>query len=99
MAKEKEKKRKETKKQRETETLNEIILTFSGKYRADMDRGAFGEYVLTPADTTIMNIPDNITFEEAATLGVSLTTVVSFQNLIYINIWREREKRNPHSIY
>lgn len=38
--------------------------------------GAFGEYIVTKGDLQI-KIPDNVSFEEAATLGVGVSTVVS----------------------
>lgn len=40
----------------------------------DAERGAFGDYVIGNADVQL-NIPDNVSFEEAATLGVGITTV------------------------
>lgn len=41
---------------------------------SDAERGAFGEYVLAPAHLQI-RVPDGLSFEEAATLGVGITTV------------------------
>ncbi|POS75912.1 hypothetical protein DHEL01_v205698 [Diaporthe helianthi] len=41
---------------------------------ADSDRGAFGDCVMADADIQLI-IPDNVSFEEAATLGVGITTV------------------------
>jgi NADPH:quinone reductase-like Zn-dependent oxidoreductase len=38
------------------------------------DDGAFGEYAVAKADVA-MKVPDNLSFEQAATLGVSITTV------------------------
>lgn len=38
------------------------------------DGGAFGEYVITKGDL-VMKIPDRLSFEEAATLGVGIVTV------------------------
>lgn len=38
--------------------------------------GAFGEYIVTKGDLQI-KIPDNLSFGEAATLGVGISTVVS----------------------
>ncbi|KUI53789.1 Protein TOXD [Cytospora mali] len=40
----------------------------------DAERGAFGEYVIAPEHLQI-KIPDNLSFEEASTLGVGITTV------------------------
>lgn len=40
----------------------------------DAERGAFGDYILADADIQL-KIPDNVSFEEAATLGVGITTV------------------------
>lgn len=37
--------------------------------------GAFGEYAVAKGDLQI-KIPDNLSFEEAATLGVGISTVV-----------------------
>ncbi|KAF3767263.1 GroES-like protein [Cryphonectria parasitica EP155] len=54
-------------------------LAFAG----DLEHGAFGEYVLSPVDPVTLKIPDNLSFEEAATLGVGVTTVGQglYQNL------------------
>ncbi|KAH0545503.1 hypothetical protein GP486_008441, partial [Trichoglossum hirsutum] len=41
---------------------------------ARLDDGAYAEYILAKGDTQ-MHIPDGVTFEEAATLGVGITTV------------------------
>ncbi|PSS05207.1 chaperonin 10-like protein [Coniella lustricola] len=41
----------------------------------NLERGGFGEYIFTPAEPINMKIPDNLSFEEAATLGVGVTTV------------------------
>ncbi|ROV99439.1 hypothetical protein VMCG_06347 [Cytospora schulzeri] len=41
---------------------------------SDAERGGFGEYALASAHLQI-RIPDNLSFEEAATLGVGITTV------------------------
>lgn len=38
--------------------------------------GAFGEYIVAKGDVQI-KIPDNVSFKEAATLGVGVSTVVS----------------------
>ncbi|KAK7741722.1 hypothetical protein SLS53_004782 [Cytospora paraplurivora] len=48
----------------------------------DLERGSFGEYALVPSHTQLV-IPDNLSFEEAATLGVGITTVGQglYQNL------------------
>ncbi|KAG6366717.1 hypothetical protein INS49_000896 [Diaporthe citri] len=40
----------------------------------DAERGAFGDYILADSDIQLQ-IPDNVSFEEAATLGVGITTV------------------------
>lgn len=40
----------------------------------DAERGAFGDYIIANASIQL-NIPDNVSFEEAATLGVGITTV------------------------
>lgn len=42
--------------------------------RNDAESGAFGDYVLAHAHVQL-KIPDNVSFEEAATLGVGITTV------------------------
>lgn len=44
--------------------------------QAHPDGGAFGEYAVVKGDLQI-KIPDNLSFEEAATLGVGVSTVVS----------------------
>lgn len=41
---------------------------------AQPDSGSFGEYAVAKADVAL-RIPDNLSFEQAATLGVSITTV------------------------
>ncbi|CAN8105197.1 unnamed protein product [Discula destructiva] len=41
---------------------------------ASTENAAFAEYIIAPTHLTI-KVPDNLTFEEAATLGVGLTTV------------------------
>lgn len=41
-----------------------------------MEDGAFAEYI-NVKDGIALKIPDNITDEQAATLGVGVTTVVS----------------------
>lgn len=48
----------------------------------DRERGSFGEYALVPSHTQLV-IPDDMSFEEAATLGVGITTVGQglYQNL------------------
>lgn len=40
----------------------------------DPERGAFGEYVIAPSHLSV-RVPDNLSFEQAATLGVGITTV------------------------
>ncbi|ETS86155.1 hypothetical protein PFICI_04180 [Pestalotiopsis fici W106-1] len=45
-----------------------------GAYSQEPDFGAFGHYMIAMADVA-MKIPDNLSFEEAATLGVSIVTV------------------------
>jgi len=45
-----------------------------GGKSTDLETGAFGEYCL-PKSGVSMKIPDNVSFEEAATLGVGITTV------------------------
>lgn len=40
----------------------------------DAERGAFGDYILVDPDIQL-TVPDNVSFEEAATLGVGITTV------------------------
>ncbi|EEQ32050.1 TOXD [Microsporum canis CBS 113480] len=45
-----------------------------GCNRQEPDDGAFGNYILVKADVQ-SHIPDNISFEEAATLGVGIITV------------------------
>lgn len=40
----------------------------------DPESGAFGDYVVASSDIQL-KIPDNVSFEEAATLGVGITTV------------------------
>ncbi|ATY65193.1 zinc-binding oxidoreductase [Cordyceps militaris] len=39
----------------------------------DREHGAFGDYTMTP-EHVVAKIPDHITFEQAATLGVGITT-------------------------
>lgn len=43
--------------------------------------GAFGEYIAVKGDLQI-KIPDNLSFEEASTLGIGITTVVSLHTYI-----------------
>ncbi|KAJ3499199.1 hypothetical protein NLG97_g517 [Lecanicillium saksenae] len=45
-------------------------IAFGGK---DRDHGAFGDYTIATAHTTA-KIPDHLSFEEASTLGVGITT-------------------------
>ncbi|KAI1333245.1 GroES-like protein [Xylariaceae sp. FL0255] len=45
-----------------------------GASQARPDSGAFGEYLAAP-EHVALKIPDNVTYEEAATFGVSVTTV------------------------
>lgn len=45
-----------------------------GCNRQEPDDGAFGNYILVKADVQ-SHIPDNLSFEEAATLGVGIITV------------------------
>lgn len=49
-----------------------IILT----HRGSTESAAFSEHLIAKADLAI-TVPDNLTFEEAATLGVGISTVVS----------------------
>jgi NADPH:quinone reductase-like Zn-dependent oxidoreductase len=46
-----------------------------GSNKVRPDGGAFAEYIIAKADVQI-KIPDNLSDEEAATLGVGITTVV-----------------------
>jgi D-arabinose 1-dehydrogenase-like Zn-dependent alcohol dehydrogenase len=46
-----------------------------GANRLQPERGTFGEYIIVKGDLQI-KIPDNLTDEEAASLGVGVTTVV-----------------------
>lgn len=48
----------------------------SYRNRVDHETGAFGEFVLAKASVQI-RIPDNVSFEQAATLGVAIATCVS----------------------
>ncbi|CAJ2501165.1 Uu.00g040180.m01.CDS01 [Anthostomella pinea] len=50
-------------------------MVFGGNPK-QLDSGAFGEYIVAKQHLQI-KIPDNISYEEAATLGVSITTVSS----------------------
>lgn len=43
--------------------------------RVDHETGAFSEYLITKANVQI-KVPDNLSFEEAATLGVATFTCV-----------------------
>lgn len=52
------------------------MLTKDGNFSGSTDTGAFGEYTLAKGNLQI-KLPGNLTFEEAATLGVGITTVVS----------------------
>ncbi|KAH0538122.1 hypothetical protein FGG08_005284 [Glutinoglossum americanum] len=45
-----------------------------GSNASQLDGGAFAEYIVAKGDGQI-RIPDNVTFEEAATLGIGITTV------------------------
>jgi NADPH:quinone reductase-like Zn-dependent oxidoreductase len=45
--------------------------------RLQLENGAFANYIVAKGDVQLKT-PDNITDEEAATLGISITTVVSF---------------------
>lgn len=44
--------------------------------RLQLENGAFANYIVAKGDVQLKT-PDNITDEEAATLGISITTVVS----------------------
>lgn len=46
-----------------------------GRNRANHESGAFAEYAIAKASVQ-RKIPDNLSFEEAATLGVAIMTVV-----------------------
>lgn len=52
------------------------LLTMLLCNRGSTESAAFSEYLIAKADLAI-TVPDNLTFEEAATLGVGLSTVVS----------------------
>lgn len=52
------------------------LLTIILNARGSTESAAFSEYLIAKADLAI-TVPDNLTFEEAATLGVGLSTVVS----------------------
>lgn len=45
--------------------------------RVDHETGAFSEYLITKANVQI-KVPDNLSFEEAATLGVATFTCVGY---------------------
>lgn len=47
-----------------------------GANKVQLDGGAFGEYIIVKGDLQIKT-PDNLSDEEAATLGVGVSTVVS----------------------
>ena len=47
----------------------------NGRNRANHESGAFAEYAIAKAAVQ-RKIPDNMSFEEAATLGVAIMTVV-----------------------
>lgn len=47
-----------------------------GSNRAQHEDGTFAEYIVVKGDLQI-KIPDNLSDEEAATLGIGITTVVS----------------------
>lgn len=53
-----------------------ILLTIILNNRGSTESAAFSEYLIAKADLAI-TVPDNLTLEEAATLGVGLSTVVS----------------------
>ena len=46
-----------------------------GRNRVNHESGAFAEYAIAKASVQ-RKIPDNLSFEEAATLGVAIMTVV-----------------------
>lgn len=54
----------------------DILLTMTLYERGGTESAAFSEYLIAKADLAI-TVPENLTFEEAATLGVGLSTVVS----------------------
>lgn len=54
--------------------------------KAYPDNGAFGEYIIAKSNLQL-EIPDFISYEEAATLGVAVTTVVSLSSLSHVS-WR-----------
>lgn len=51
------------------------ILIYLGRNRANHESGSFAEYAVAKASVQ-RKIPDNLSFEEAATLGVAIMTVV-----------------------
>ena len=51
------------------------MLNHHGRNRAYHESGAFAEYAIAKASVQ-RKIPDNLSFEEAATLGVAIMTVV-----------------------
>jgi NADPH:quinone reductase-like Zn-dependent oxidoreductase len=53
-----------------------------GSNQVQHEDGAFAEYIVVKADLQI-KIPDNLTDEEAATLGVGIATVVSLPSPLH----------------
>ena len=52
------------------------MLTCSDSNAVNHDTGSFAEYLIAKAAVQF-HLPDNVSFEEGATLGVSVHTVVS----------------------
>lgn len=65
------------------------LLTVILNNRGSTESAAFSEYLIAKADLAI-TVPDNLTFEEAATLGVGLSTVVSCALLRLLLILHEQ---------
>lgn len=57
-------------------SVNHILFFFASTIgnNANHETGAFAEYVIAKGDVQL-KIPDRLSFEEAATLGVGITTV------------------------
>lgn len=62
-----------------------------GRNRVNHESGAFAEYAIAKASVQ-RKIPDNLSFEEAATLGVAIMTVVRQRE-------RESQSSQLHSRY